>query len=469
MKKMKFSDRARDICRKSDSFLPWDWLLFAALTGFCFLSYMHGDILVTGNRSWILYDGIAGFYDNVAEWTQSSGANYMPSTFWLFALWNLPLKIAGVAAPESVSDSRLLLCFWYKLLPLLAFAAASYLLFRVAEEIGMGRTKARAAMFAFMTSPVCIFSQFIFAQCDIFTLLFLLWGMYYFYHGQKGDMRRFAFLLGVSVTFKYFAAVIFFVFLLVREKKVRNILGYSLLFLLPFACEFLIYAGSAGFQAGVLGFNVLSYVSSSDISGTVGTVSYMKFGCIFMVLWAYFVHAKDKKEETAWTLYLSCGVCFALFGFCVWHPQWLMFMAPFLVLSAFISRHLEKFLWLDVGMLVILHFLCSQAYKGNIDANLLQYLIWRNTFQTEQLQYYIADVLPAIGVNTTYSAFLAVLLSLFVFKHPNYALQDYSGGDGTDHMNLIRLRLVLTVGLFSVTAFAAAWVNTALTVRQAVP
>lgn len=459
-KSANLTERVKSFYVKTDSFMVFDWVLFFVLAGFCFVSFVHPDILCTANRSWILYDGILDFYDNVAEWTRDNGANYMPSTFVLFAIWNLPLKLLGIDAPSSVHEYRMGLCFWYKLLPLVFFVGSAYLIYRVAKEIGLENHKAKIAMFAFMTMPVCFFSQFIFSQCDIFTVFFMLWGMYYYYRNKKHDMWRFALLFGMAVTFKYFGIVIFFVLLLVREKKVLNIIKYSIGVVLPFGIEYLMYQGSMGFQKGVFGFGVLTYISNADFSTDLGSLSYTKIGCMCLVLWAYFVHANSKREETAWTLYLSCGVCFAIFGFCTWHPQWLMFMAPFWVLSAYINRHLEKFLWIDTGLLVILYFLCSLIYKGNVDVNMMQYLVWKNVFHTDSPWYYISDVLPTIDSNTTYSMFVAVLLILFVFKHPRYALDDFSRKDSTDHMHLIRLRLVLLVVIFSVPAFIAAYVNT---------
>lgn len=456
----KWISRIGAFYKKSDRFSMFDWVLFLLLAGFCFVSYVHVDLVHTGNRSWILYEGIGSFYDNVMEWSKDYGANYMPSTFWMFALWNLPLKLLGVKTPDSLGDFRIRLTLWYKLLPLLLFVGSVWMIYLVGKEIGLGRHKAKIAMFAYMTMPVCFFSQFIFAQCDIFTVFFMLWGMYYYYRNQEHDMWRFALLFGLAVTFKYFALVIFFVLLLVREKKVRRILAYSAAMALPFGMEYLLYRGSVGFQRGVFGFRALSFVSSTDLVTELGTVSYTKVGCILLVLWAYLVKAKSRREETAWTLYLCCGVWFAIFGFSVWHPQWLMIMAPFWVLSAFISVHQEKFLWIDAGLAVILHFLCSSAYQGSVDANLLAHLVWKKVFHTDTLWYYISDVWPKIDRNTTYSAFVAVLLVLFLFKHPRYACEDFAREDVTDHMHLIRLRLVLVVGMFSVPAFLAAYVNT---------
>lgn len=443
-----------------DSFSVLDWILFLGLAGFCFITYVHPDILITGNRSWIVYDGITDFYDHVAAWTKDNGANYMPSTFWLFALWNLPLKLLGWITPVSVFDYRIVLCFWYKLLPLPFYVGSCFLIYRIGREIELGHSKAKLAMFAFMTAPMCFFSQFIFAQCDIFMVFFMLWGMYYFYRNQKGDMWRFALLFGVSVTFKYFPLVIFFVLLMLREKRVSHILKYTIGAVLPIGAEYLLYRGSVGFQKSVLGFGVLDYASKADFSTILSSFSYMKIGCIVMVLWAYFVHTGSKRDETAWTLYLCSGVWFVVFSFCTWHPQWLILVTPFWALSTFQNVHAEKFLWLETGLAVIVQFVVTSAYPWNVDVNLMQYLVWKKIFRLDVLWYSMSQVLPEIDRNTTYSAFVAVLLIMFLFRHPKYNRRNLESRESAVSRNLLRFRLVLTVVMFSVPAFLAAYVNT---------
>ncbi|MCC8065532.1 MAG: hypothetical protein LIO94_00280 [Clostridiales bacterium] len=447
---------------RSDCFSNIDWVLFLILAGFCFVSYVHPDLLVTGNRSWLMYDGILNFYDNAVEWTGGYGANYMPSTFLLFAVWILPLKLLGVAAPSDVNDFRLLFTVWYKLLPLLFYIGSCRLFYLLGKEIGLGERKAKIAMYAFMTMPACFYSQFIFAQCDIFTVFFMLWGMYYYYRNQKQDMWRFAVLFGISMSFKYFSLLIFLILLLVREKRVPRIIVYGIPAALPLGLSYVLYRSSPGFQSSVLGFTALDYATSVSV-GTISfsSVNLLFVGCGIIAVWAYFLHVDNPQKEIAWTLYLSCGACFILFTFLSsWHPQWLIFLAPFWILSMFINVHLDKFFWLDALAAVVLHFLYPTAFPQNADVNMLRYLAWSGVFDLNSIKVTILDVLPGPNINTLISAFVTIMLAQFLFKHPKYALKDFSGQEDTDHMHLIRLRLILTMGLFTVTAFVAAYLNT---------
>ena len=153
-------NRLKEQYKKTDTLSKMDWFFFGFMALFSFESFCHDDIMNTGNRAWIYYDGLLDFYDNAAAWTRDNGANYMPSTFLLFAIWNLPLKLLGVEAPINKFDFRTGLCVWYKLLPLLFFFGSLYLIYQVAQKMGVGAHKAKLAMYVFATMPICFYSQF---------------------------------------------------------------------------------------------------------------------------------------------------------------------------------------------------------------------------------------------------------------------------------------------------------------------
>lgn len=188
MRTGKFSTARLHIFGDTDSAITkWDWILFIVLSLFCFFSFEHGDIDATAGRGWILFhSNILNYYDVMQKWTNDYGANYLPSTFILFAIWVLPLKLLGFQDPASVGTSIFSYNMWYKLLPVLFYIASAYLIYRIALIIGMGAKKSKICMFAYMTMPLAFFSQFIFSQYDIFTVFFMLCGMYcYFRNGSK--------------------------------------------------------------------------------------------------------------------------------------------------------------------------------------------------------------------------------------------------------------------------------------------
>lgn len=303
------------VWRQGDRFSKWDWVLFGVLALFCYFSFAHRDLVVTGNRGWMLYQSsLFDYYDVLHSWTGDYGANYMPSTFLLYAVWVLPLKLLGFQPPDTVGQERLLYVMWYKLLPVLFYIASAYLIYRVAKEFGLNGRRAKVCMFAFLTLPVALFSQFIFSQYDIFTVFFVLLGMYFHYRGNRGDRWLFCLFFGIAVTFKYFALLIFFVLLLLDEKRVRWILAQSLCMALPFALEFLPFCHSEHFMQSVFGFSALQYAKQGDFSTLLGSVSFFQAACCFFVLWAYFIHPRDRDDSVRWVCISAVGSALACSG-----------------------------------------------------------------------------------------------------------------------------------------------------------
>lgn len=447
--------RLKQAWNQGDHLSKWDWVLFGVLACFCYISFAQEDLYLTGNRSWMLYQSsFFDYYDVLHEWTGDYGANYMPSTFLLYAIWILPLKLLGFAPPPVVTQDRLIFTMWYKLLPVLFYIVSAYLIYRIAQELGLNTRRAKVCMFAFLTMPVALFSQFIFSQYDIFAVFFTLLGLYFYYRGQSSkDKWLFCLFFGIAVTFKYFALLIFFVLLLLDEKRVRMIIARSACMAMPFVLELLPFIHSHSFVKGVFGFNALSYANQADLITPQGSISFFQVACCFFVLWAYFVHPKDRDDQIRWSLYLSCGICFALFGLAAWHPQWLIFAAPFWVLSAFINRHLEKFLWIDFAFAVVFYPFVVSYWSGSVDQTLLRHGIWKYLLVERTDYLSMADLLSVIDANVLYAMLTVLILVLFVFKHPKQTLETLSDDNGRDHMWLIRLRLVTAVLLFAIPAF----------------
>ena len=438
---------------RSNGLRKSEWWLFAVLALFCYVSFVQGDLFITGNRSWWLWDGpFTQFYERSYEITGGYGANYLPSTFILFAIWILPLKLLGFPVPQTTAESRLLYNMWYKLLPVLFYLASAYLIYRVAKVIGMGDKKAKICMYAFLTLPIAFYSQFIFSQYDIFTVFFMLLGLFYYFRNDPADRWRFCICMGVAITFKYFAALIFFALLLLDEKKVFRVLQSTALALLPLLIEVALFWQSPSFHRSVFGFSAVQYTSQHDFSTIIGSLSFFTVVCCFIVAWPFFVYPKNRQDRAKWALYFCCGVCFAIFGFATWHPQWLLFAAPFWVLSAFINRELEKFLWLDTALIVVFYPFILQAWKGGVDEATLENGVWkyllRDTFHLKRM----GDYLDFVDRTTLYSALFVLLLIMFVFKHPKYALDDFTQDDGSQYIGLLRLRIVAAALLFIIPA-----------------
>ena len=86
---------------KADELCKLDWIISSLVLLVLFVTCMQGDMRLTGNRSFLMYEHFTDFYK--ASYEQSGGyyANYLPSTFLAYAIWNLPLYLAG-HIPEAI-------------------------------------------------------------------------------------------------------------------------------------------------------------------------------------------------------------------------------------------------------------------------------------------------------------------------------------------------------------------------------
>ena len=205
--------------RKENSVRWYDWTLVALLAVVCALLFSSCDLLWTGNRSWLMLEGNPlTFYDRSYVWSGAHNANYMPTIFVLFALWNLPLKLLGVTAPAFEGEINLFLLQWYRVLPSLFMAGCTALVGRIALKMGMEKKKAILCTFAFITAPLIFHSLFIYGQYDTLGIFFTLLAIERWLQWEKPRNRvLFSLWMGVAITFKYFSLPVFFILLFLRE------------------------------------------------------------------------------------------------------------------------------------------------------------------------------------------------------------------------------------------------------------
>ena len=102
----------------ADELCRVDWIVSILILTVLFFTCVHSDVKLTGNRSFLMYKHFTDFYQ--ASYEQSGGywANYLPSTFIAYAIWNLPLYLTG-HAPEAILTNSFVNLMWYKLLPVI--------------------------------------------------------------------------------------------------------------------------------------------------------------------------------------------------------------------------------------------------------------------------------------------------------------------------------------------------------------
>lgn len=395
-----------DLCRL-------DWVISLLILMFLFVSCSQGDIRLTGNRSFLMYEHFTDFYQ--ASYEQSGGywANYLPSTFIAYAVWNFPLYLTG-HLPEAILTNSFINNMWYKLLPVILYFVTSHLIYQIGMELGFGEKKSRLCKFAFLVFPVGVFSQFIFSQYDIFTVFFMVWGLYFF---LKGRMWQFALLFGAATTFKYQAVLYFLVFLLLKEKKIRNLIKYAVIMVLPILIEVLPNIGSKAFQRCVLGFGALDFVQKPFSLGFFGGINLLAAAAAFVLVWSYQKKTENQQELFSWGMFLAVAMSFAVFGFSSWNPQWLLIMVPFLILNIFINENGNLLVMVTNIFTLALYIFCSQ---NMVDEKVLNMGIFKYILKDREFAVRMWDLYRFHDEELLCTAMWVVLLIYVVFGHPRY-------------------------------------------------
>jgi hypothetical protein len=426
----------------------WDWIVFAVLAVFCFLSFEQGgDILHTGGSSFAYLNGhIFDFYDyNVKHLGLN---NYLPTSYILFAIWNIPIQLFGLMKEPSMNPP-LAIELWFKLLPTLFYMASAYLMYKIAAEIGMGQNKAKLCAFAFLTMPIGFYSQFMFGQYDSFTVFFMLLGVLFYF---RKDWLKFALFFGVALTCKYFPIFIFIPMLLLCEKNIWKIIKYGIIVMLPLALEILIYLPSDTFRKGVFAFGATGYIFKIALSSPYFSIS------LFLVFWivlaaaAYFQEADKPGDVVKWSLFYGNIVTFLLFGLSMWHPQWLLFAVPFWVLGTFISKKFDIFMILEVVMMLLFIMFVANIWATDLDQGLFNGGIFRAPLDGRIGAFLsFRDIFPIHNRDILFSAFSGVLLVNALFKHPKFCVDDIS--EPVDrHWGWARFRFIGGIAIFLVPA-----------------
>ena len=433
------------IQKKIGKFVNRDWdkvdiIIMIVLFVVCAVSFGLGDVRVTGNRSFLMHTNFLDFYDASHAWTGDYGANYLPSTFWLYAIWTLPLRLFG-RVPGDIGTNSLLNITWYKLLPLFFFFGSAVLIYKICLFAGFGEKKSRLCKYAFLVCPIAVFSQMIVAQYDSFTIFFILLGFYYF---LKKDDVKFLLSFGIAITFKYQALIYFLAFLLLREKGIFKIIKNTILVLIPTIIEVLIYLPSESFRKSVFGFPALSYVNTEVYFGGLKPINLFLAVLLGILVFAYIKKVKE-EDLFSWCIFLASGISFAFFGLAYFHPQWLLIIVPFLVMSIMTNRNCKIMLILQNIFIVALYVLTVNIWTSGVDQQMFDSMIFKK-YVPSGWAITMKDVYRYNNQVYLFTCIFVLLLLFFILAHPRFRQKDITV---LEQDTMVNIRIPFLVGVFA--------------------
>lgn len=416
--------------KKSLSETPqtWEKVLFAALLAAAYLLFAHPDILETARHAYILlrstFDGqFFSFYENtltrVYGYDYSNAAHYNIAVYLLYALWELPLYALEKLTGAVFSDVALAL--WCKAIGVGFYLGCGILLGRLAEAYGCGGKAAAWAPLAFWLNPISFLTVAIMGQYDSICLFFVLWALLAY---KRKELWKFSFIMGAGLVCKFFPLFLLLPLLLLAEKRPLKVVAYlaaSFWLYLPTTLLFRGNTGDAAFFNGLM----TDRLFAQCFPGGAMNASYIGIGMALLCVAAWLYTPPTENAQDAAVLYTGLAVFGILFLLVLWHPQWLLLLVPFLVLTT-LRQHSGPALAvvdgvLAAGFVLMIFLLLPNALEGDmLDMGVLNFALGMPYSLTGEGQRAVSFYLGMIPHLTQLIpvCFYGALLAELVFKAP---------------------------------------------------
>ncbi|MEG1859981.1 MAG: hypothetical protein RR193_06535, partial [Christensenellaceae bacterium] len=172
------------MCKSSVfSHLKWyDYVIVIAVYIVLAILTIHHDVFHTVKSSYAILEGhLSDFY----TYNQPivGGNDYDVLVYLIFALWNLPMFLAGRATPWPATPAYIML--YQKILLVIFVLLAAWILYKICTKIGANKKTAFYSSFLFMTAPYLLLSTVAYGMYDIMYVFFMLWGLCFFIKDEK--------------------------------------------------------------------------------------------------------------------------------------------------------------------------------------------------------------------------------------------------------------------------------------------
>ena len=399
----------------------------AGIFGFLFLSlvffysFIYNDIIETmrmGMDVWYsLFDGELNYFYarrtevNAIAYPKTVQGVYDFPIYIVFALWNFPLWIAENFFAVDVFRSPICL-MWGKTLILVASILITKAIYDLGKTLGIDKKTGMFVCALFVTSNFFMISIIMMCAYDILSLYFVIVGINYY---LKDDMKRFTVCFMCAIPLKFFALLIYIPLVILKEKRIPQIIGYVLLSVLPILlCRLFIPCRAVFEDPSSASLSILNVAKSTELSNLawIYTVLYdweTSLGSIYLslavfgilYLFCYFYKPETEEQIKKWSIYI-CFLTFAnLFITCMTHPYWIMILLPFVVLIMGMNK---KYLYANIILetVMTLGMILAQIFKFPwcFGSALVAGMFWPSILgkQAEFEGYTVTNILQELGL-----------------------------------------------------------------------
>lgn len=294
-----------------------------------------------------IYDYLAGLAPTVAL-TKNYGQNfftYPPLSYFTLGIFGLLIRPfvnisfwqnLAVNLPNILEDNRL---FWHLFLTKLPYLFFDGGILILLTKLFAEEKKKKLVVILWLFNPLVLYTTYMIGQFDIIPVFFTVLALYL---AKEKKLAWAALALGVGGAYKMFP-LFFLPFLVVSQTgKIRDKLMLLLVGLLPYLLTILPFLGSLAFRQTVLFSEQTQKMLFAGIS-----VSGAEYLSLFVVGYVLFLFLAIFKKIELWRSFTLVMLLF--FSVTHFHPQWFLWITPFLII--FIIEH-PKLEFLPLSLLI---------------------------------------------------------------------------------------------------------------------
>jgi len=374
----------------------YQWLLIGLLIRLFFMPItVHGDLLnVYYRSSFIAYQG--------TRWLQFSPllTTYLHAFFlWIFKpLMPYMVNIFGTenyGIPIIVHSYVFRTLFLFKVPYLLFDLGCAFLLLAILQD----KRKGLAVFIFWMVNPVVILASYFWARYEPVAIFFVLLSLYY---ARKSFPAKSSFCLGVSSIIRFYPLILLPFFVIILGKRLGQRLKLAFWGVLPLGITTILprlfhQVGEAETLTKIYHTNYL-FAMKFYLGYLYDNIYIFPLGASVLLLYAYF--KRDHSFVSLWKTALILLLVF--FATCFFHPQYFMWLMPFLALQVVENK---KFIGLFIVQ--VLFFIVYTFQFGSHAAGFF--------FTPVNFDYFGGLATPLTIINRYYPAanFIGIFRSLF--------------------------------------------------------
>ena len=283
----------------------------------------------------------------------------------IMGVWLAPFYVVASAFKVNITDAALVL--YYNVLLIILVIYSVYLVYSLAKKMEFGKDKALQTAYVYATSIMLLFATVTFSQMDIVYIIFILWALNQY---MQKKYASFSILMSFAVMLKSFPIIIMVPLILLIEKRLLHIIKYFALGVSGPLLFKIFFGGNEGYvytqkEMSAM-YDFVGRLFQNQLAVGIGSCAFLVFIIVVLCVWCFDQNIEDEQRWRYVIMIPLVAFC-AFFVFLLWHPEWLVNLAPFTALAIVALPQRRSLLYCDWGMGIMFWLVAANFFPQNVD------------------------------------------------------------------------------------------------------